>query len=141
MVKTALKRPEFSKKRGRYTRILPLNRPAGARAFGAPTSSVTFKGSAMRHFAPYTHARAALSSALLDAGTDQSSTWFRRHRRLGGHCGAGSAFLSGQDRGDSRRLLKPVFDRHRIDIFDTGLDCSRMAACPAPPPVLPGGPV
>eukprot|EP01046_Picozoa_sp_COSAG06_P004140 COSAG06_NODE_169_length_21469_cov_23.096865_6_plen_73_part_00 len=25
MVKTALKRPEFSKKRGRYTRILPLN--------------------------------------------------------------------------------------------------------------------
>jgi len=44
----------------------------------------------------YTRARAALSSALLDAGTDQSSTWFRRHRRLGGHCGAGSAFLSGQ---------------------------------------------
>ena len=59
----------------------------------------------------YTRARAALSSALLDAGTDQSSTWFRRHRRLGGHCGAGSAFLSGQDRGDSRRLLKPVFGR------------------------------
>ena len=29
MVKTALKRPEFSKKRGRYTRILPLNRLAG----------------------------------------------------------------------------------------------------------------
>ena len=46
----------------------------------------------MRH----TRARAALSSALLDAGTDQSSTWFRRHRRQGGHCGAGSAFLSGQ---------------------------------------------
>ena len=89
----------------------------------------------------YTRARAALSSALLEAGTGQSSTRVHRHRRLGAHCGAGSAFLSGLDRGDTRRLLKPVFDRRRIDIFDTGLDCSRMAACPAPPPVLPGGPV
>ena len=96
----------------------------------------------MRHIALYTHTRgAALSSTLLEAGTGQSSTRFRRHRRLGAHCGAGSAFLSGLDWGDTRRLLKPVFDRRRIDIFDTGLDCSRTAACPAPPPVLPGGPV
>eukprot|EP01046_Picozoa_sp_COSAG06_P125670 COSAG06_NODE_74030_length_148_cov_143.000000_1_plen_29_part_01 len=29
MVKTALKRPEFSQKRGKYTRILPLSRLAG----------------------------------------------------------------------------------------------------------------
>ena len=39
----------------------------------------------------YTRARAALSSALLEAGTGQSSTIVHRHRRLGGHCGAGSA--------------------------------------------------
>ena len=65
----------------------------------------------MRHIALYTHTRgAALSSTLLEAGTGQSSTRFRRHRRLGAHCGAGSAFLSGLDRGDTRRLLKPVFE-------------------------------
>ena len=75
----------------------------------------------MRHIALYTHTRgAALSSTLLEAGTGQSSTRVHRHRRLGAHCGAGSAFLSGLDRGDTRRLLKPVFDRRRIDIFDTG---------------------
>ena len=96
----------------------------------------------MRHIALYTHTRgAALSSTLLEAGTGQSSTRVHRHRRLGAHGGAGSAFLSGQTGGDTRRLLKPVFDRHRIDIFGTGLDCSRTAACPAPPPVLAGGPV
>ncbi len=65
MVKTALKRPEFSKKRGRYTRILPLNRPAGARAFGAPTSSVTIKGSAMRHFAPYKENESVLLASCI----------------------------------------------------------------------------
>jgi hypothetical protein len=32
VVKTALKRPEFSQKRGKYTRILPLSRLAGARS-------------------------------------------------------------------------------------------------------------
>ena len=51
----------------------------------------------MRHIALYTHTRgAALSSTLLEAGTGQSSTRVHRHRRLGAHCGAGSAFLSGQ---------------------------------------------